>query len=270
VVSAFLRNVAAWAGGQADVHAVVLIGSQARVDTPADQVSDVDLALFVEEPARYLREEEWLQRFGEPLLSFRESTAVGSFEERRVLYRDGLEVDFAILPAAVAAALPPEAAAVLARGFRVLYDDGIGIDTLGPSSIEPGAPTQAEFDQLANDFWYHVLWAAKKLWRGEVLVAKQVCDCWLTAQVVELARRRSHGRDTWHGYRFYERWADAELVEALRPTFACYDAEDVGRALRAKAELFGQLEDDVAKRFGLSSTVDRGEVLHRLDALVTP
>jgi aminoglycoside 6-adenylyltransferase len=267
VVSAFLRNVAAWAGGQADVHAVVLIGSQARVDTPADQVSDVDLALFVEEPARYLRDEEWLQRFGEPLLTFREPTAVGSFEERRVLYRDGLEVDFAILPAAAATALPPEAAAVLALGFRVLYDDGIGIDTPGPPSIELRAPAQAEFDQLANDFWYHLLWAAKKLWRGEVLVAKQVCDCWLTAQVVELARWRSRGRDTWHGYRFFERWADAELVEALRPTFARYDAEDVGRALRAKAELFGRLEDDVAERCGLRLPVNRQEILRRLDDL---
>ncbi len=220
VVSAFLKNVAAWAGEQLDVHAVVLIGSQARVDTPADEVSDVDLALFVEEPARYLCDGDWLRRFGQPLLTFREPTAVGSFEERRVLYRDGLEVDFAILPAGVAAALPREAGAVLARGFRVLYDDGIGTDTLRPSSLEPEAPTQAEFDQLANDFWYHVLWAAKKLWRGEVLVAKQVCDCRLTAQVVELARWRSHGRDTWHGDRFFERGADAELVEALRPRAA--------------------------------------------------
>jgi hypothetical protein len=30
VVSAFLKSFAAWAGEQVDVHAVVLIGSQAR------------------------------------------------------------------------------------------------------------------------------------------------------------------------------------------------------------------------------------------------
>jgi hypothetical protein len=31
-VSSFLDEVAAWAGAQADVHAVLLLGSQTRVD----------------------------------------------------------------------------------------------------------------------------------------------------------------------------------------------------------------------------------------------
>lgn len=44
-----------------------------------------------------------------------------------MLFRDGLEVDFSILPAAVANAPPPEAKAVLGRGFRVVYDD-IGLN----------------------------------------------------------------------------------------------------------------------------------------------
>jgi hypothetical protein len=42
---------------------------------------------------------------------------------------------------------------------------------------------------------------------------------------------------------------ETTLVAALGPTFARYEAEDVARALRAKAELFGQVEDEVASRF---------------------
>jgi hypothetical protein len=45
-VTAFLDEVAAWAGEQPDVHGVVLLGSQARTDSPADEASDVDLSLF--------------------------------------------------------------------------------------------------------------------------------------------------------------------------------------------------------------------------------
>ena len=267
-VAAFLEEVARWAAGRPDVRAAVLIGSQARVDAPADAVSDVDVALFVDDPTSYLEDTAWIGRFGVPLLSFREPTAVGGFEERRVLFRDGLEVDFAIVPAAVAAEIPPEADAVFARGFRVLHADGISFPEREPSSIETTPPTQERFDQVANDFWYHLLWTAKKLRRGELLVAKQACDGWLTGRLVELARWRSGEADTWHGSRFFERWAGDDLVEALGPTFARYEAQDIARALRAKAELFGQVENQVAARYHLVVPEDRAEVLRRLDALL--
>jgi aminoglycoside 6-adenylyltransferase len=121
---------------------------------------------------------------------------------------------------------------------------------------------------MSNDFWYHLLWGAKKLRRGELLLAKQVCDCYLTERLVELVRWRAGDQDTWHGYRLFERWAGEQTSEALRKTFARYDADDIGRALRAKGELFGQLEHGVAQRFGLVEPVDRGEILRRLDELL--
>jgi aminoglycoside 6-adenylyltransferase len=268
-VSAFLDEVAAWAGAQVDVRAVLLVGSQARVDAPADDFSDVDLGLFVDDPERYLRDDGWVRSFGEPLLSLLEPTAVGGFEERRVLFRDGFEVDFSILPAAIAKAPPPGAEAVLGRGFRVVYDDS-GLDDFAAAGTYPAAPpTQASLEQLSNDFWYHVLWGAKKLRRGELLLANQVSNCYLTARLVELLRWRAYGHDTWHAYRFFERWAGGEVAEALGTTFARYEAADIARALRAKGELFGQLEHDVVQRFHLVDTVDRSEVLRRLDALLS-
>jgi aminoglycoside 6-adenylyltransferase len=267
-VRAFLDQVAGWARAHDDVQAVLLVGSQARIDTPADALSDVDLALFVDDPERYLRYSGWLGSFGEPLLTFPEPTAVGGFEERRVLFRDGLEVDFSILPAAVAKAPPPEAQAVLARGFFILYD-GIGLPALETAAITPRPlPSQERLDQLSNDFWYHVLWGAKKLRRGELLLAKQECDCYLTERIVELVRWRAQDEDTWHGYRFFERWAGQQTLVALRPIFARYDSADIGRALRAKGELFGDLEHDAAQRFRLVEPVDRGEILRRLDELL--
>jgi aminoglycoside 6-adenylyltransferase len=267
-VRGFLDEVAAWARAREHVRAVLLVGSQARVDTPADALSDVDLALFVDDPERYLRDAAWLRSFGEPLLTFLEPTAVGGFEERRVLFQDGLEVDFSILPAVIASAPTPEAEAVLARGFSILYD-GVGLaapEPAGPTAAPP--PTQKRLDHVSNDFWYHLLWGTKKLRRGELLLAKQVCDCYLTERIVELVRWRADDQDTWHGYRFFESWAGEQTAQALGPTFAQYDAGDIGRALRAKGELFEELERDVAQRFGLVGPVDPAEILRRLDALL--
>jgi len=267
-VSGFLNEVAGWAKAQADVQAVLLVGSQARLDPSADVLSDVDLVLFVDDPERYLGDAAWVRSFGEPLLTFLEPTAVGGFEERRVLFQEGLEVDFSVLPTAVANPPPPEAAAVLARGFSIVYDD-IGLVVPEPGGLTPAPrPDQARLDHLSNDFWYHLLWGAKKLRRGELLLAKQVCDCYLTERIVQLVRWRAYDQDTWHGYRFFERWAGEQTAQALGPTFAQYDAADIGRALRAKGELFAELERDAAQRFGLVEPVDPAEVLRRLDALL--
>jgi hypothetical protein len=54
----------------------------------------------------------------------------------------------------------------------------------------------------------------------------------------------------------------------MRATFARSDADDVARALRATADLFGQLEDEAAQNSGLTSSVDRREILLRLEALL--
>jgi aminoglycoside 6-adenylyltransferase len=163
---ALVAAVTAWARERSDVRAVLVVGSRARADTPADRWSDTDVALVVDDPAPYLASSEWLGAFGRPLLSFVEPTAVGPFSERRVLFETGQEVDFALLPVAAARrmAQDPEVMAVLRRGFRVLVDELDLEATLRTGAAlppMPDRPDQAAFAQLTHDFWYHLAWAAK-------------------------------------------------------------------------------------------------------------
>ena len=276
---ALLAAVTAWARERGDVRAVLVVGSRARADTPADRWSDTDIALVVDDPAPYLASSDWLGAFGRPLLSFVEPTAVGPFTERRVLFETGQEVDFALLPVAAAMrmAQDPEVAAVLRRGFRVLVDT-LGLEaTLRNSAAPPprtGLPDQAAFAQLAHDFWYHLVWAAKKLRRGELWIATQSCDCYLKGLVVRLlawhARAADPRTDTWHGGRFLERWADPRALRELRHAYAGYDAAGVARALWATAELFERLERECAERLGLALSVPHQQLRRQLGELLGP
>ena len=54
-IESFLAALADWAAAEPNVRAAVLIGSQARRDTPADEWSDVDVALVVDDPSRLAR-----------------------------------------------------------------------------------------------------------------------------------------------------------------------------------------------------------------------
>ena len=104
-------------------------GRRRARDTPADRWSDLDILLFVDDPGRLRRGRAWVESFGSPVLTFLEPTAFGGRVERRVLYETGEDVDFPLLEASRWRELAsmPEAATVLARGYRVLHDElGLG------------------------------------------------------------------------------------------------------------------------------------------------
>jgi aminoglycoside 6-adenylyltransferase len=192
-----------------------------------------------------------------------------------VLFDSGQDVDFALLPSAGAAwmSTDPGAVAVLDRGFRVLVDkDNLERALRGVAPVSPAPPDAAAFGQLTSDFWYHALWTAKKLRRGEIWIAMQCCDCHLKTLLVRLLAwhaQASHPRlDTWHGGRFLERWADRAALRELGGTFARYDAEDVARALWATVALFERLERECAVRLGLQLTVAHDQVRRHLQEVL--
>jgi aminoglycoside 6-adenylyltransferase len=257
-----LERFLAWARTRQDLRAAIVLGSQARDDRPADEFSDLDLALVSTDPGSYLRETAWLERLGTPLLTFVEGQAVGTGLERRVLFEGDLDVDFAVVGLEEVAGwasggIPPEIAAVLARGFRFAVDkDGLeasmGLGSLDPSGAEP-PPDGDAFVSLCHDFLYHALWAAKKLRRGELWVAKWCVDGYMKLQLLRMLEwhaRVGDGRDTWHNGRFLESWADPRAMAELPEAFARYDPEEVGLALRKTVEIFRWVAKEVATELG--------------------
>jgi aminoglycoside 6-adenylyltransferase len=275
-----------WAQDQRDIRAAFVIGSRARADHPADQWSDLDIIVVATDPERYLSSAGWLENIGTPWITFLERTATDDEMERRVLFEGGLDVDFALtsqrtirqlarvlwvqrrvpqllrlLPAGSHRRIMQQVAVfrdIVRRGMGVLLDrDGIvaGLTPLTAEAPPLHPPTQDEFLQAVSDFWYHAVWTAKKLGRGEVWVAKSCCDAymkWLLLQMIEWHAGAMNGwsYDTWHRGRFLERWADPRAVEGLRAAFAHYDADDVRRALLATMDLFGWLAMETAEQLG--------------------
>ena len=196
-----------WAQTQRDIRAAVIIGSRARVVRPADEWSDLDIVIIATDPERYMSRTDWLENIGNPWITFLERTGTGDEMERRVLFEGGLDVDFAFIPQRrvqqlvyllrvrkrfpqILGLLPKakvrqirqgiaDFSDTLHRGTRVLLDrDGI-VAHFALITVEtppPRPPTQSEFLEVINDFWYHAVWTAKKLRRGELWTAKPVFD----------------------------------------------------------------------------------------------
>jgi aminoglycoside 6-adenylyltransferase len=257
-IDAFLT----WAKRRPDVRAGVILGSWARNEMLADNMSDLDLLVIVSDPSVFLSEASWLLTFGEPRLTFVEPTATGNFKERRAAFKDGKDIDFSLVPVQaieqmLEQQIPAEIADVFRRGFKILVDKDRLAEPLTDSSRwaerADKLPTASLWYETGHDFLYHVLLAAKKARRGELWVAISSCNGYLQnmlLRLVEWHAKAKGQRDTWHKGRFLERWSEQEIVRVLPDTFAKYAVEDVQRALKADLDFYDKFGREIANAFG--------------------
>jgi aminoglycoside 6-adenylyltransferase len=277
VSSAWLPRLRQWVEEEPNIRLALLVGSQARARTPADRFSDIDLAVFVREPTVLLQERGWIARLGPHWTAHREATPIGGACERRVLFRDGQDLDLAVFPSDDLPNLMADATAlaVLGRGFRVLVDKDSRMGTVPAGPPAPALPSEEEFANLVNDFWFHLVWAAKKNRRGEWMAASEAVNGHLRGLSIRLARwqalvRHPAGPDVWHGSRYFEKWADPRVLRELPETVAGYDAVSIARALRALQAMIGWLSDELRQSLSFPDPVqDRMGLSHYLDELVT-
>lgn len=241
------------------VWAVMIIGSQTRSDCPADEWSDLDVVLCVDDVQKYLFGDGWVRELGDFCISFVEDT-LGGGKERRVLFNEALDVDFVFVSRGQLEALvhSEDGEVILGKGYDILVDKiGIG-EVLGSCAVRsPGREilSEDEFINLVNDFWYHVIWSGKKILRGELWTGKMCVDCYLKGLLLKLAEFYAcvlHGEDydTWHDGRFLDKWTERWIARRLPACFAHYNKKDIGHALKNTGELFAQIALEASEIIG--------------------
>lgn len=263
---AIIDRFTAWATAQAGVEAAIIIGSRARTDHPADPWSDLDILTFADDPGIILQDTSWLEVLGEPAITFVHPTPLGGWAERRVLLRNGCDVDVPVVPASlIDRLLAPEAGdplremlgGVIGRGYRILLDrDGRLADALnGLTAPKPEPLTQAMLDETVSDFWYHCVWTTKKLRRGEIYTAHDCLDGYLRHLMMRLVRWTAEaGGEAWHSMRFLEEWAPREVVALLPQTWAEHSHDDIARAVGVMMDTVSLLSERLAQERGFSIT----------------
>jgi aminoglycoside 6-adenylyltransferase len=210
-----------------DIISVAVFGSQARDARPADEWSDLDLLMFVTDPEVFLRESDWLESIGDPLIDFHESGLFGFGVERRVLFQEYLDVDFLLFPENELRRIFDirDVAHWLESGLYVLIDkdgrlSGI-LRAVSERAPEPERPRPAiDYRNMIGDFYFHVVWAAKKLMRGEILVAKNCCDNYMKGILLRLlaanvAAKGGAQEVPADKARYFEQWAGDETAAAF-------------------------------------------------------
>ena len=212
-----------------DIRGIIVIGSSTRKDYEADEFSDLDLFIITKNPEKWFSG-EYPALLGNSSISFVEPT-LGGAKERRTIYDADRDVDMVIMTPQQFDSCIREGVAgwVMNRGYTVLYDkDGFQEQTRKNVKLQIEKPSmgEAEFINMVNDFYFHNIWAYKKILRGEIWSAKMCVDAYLKhllLRMIEIYSSLEYHVDVWHDGRFLDRWAEKSILEELKNCFAHYE-----------------------------------------------
>jgi aminoglycoside 6-adenylyltransferase len=267
-----LKQLISYAENEPRISAMVLFGSRAREEKKADRFSDYDLIFFVNDVDYFIHTDEWLSGIAEPRISFFENTAVQDYE-RRVFFDDAMDMDFLFYNVKDVERITadPIIRAWYAKGHRILVDKinySRIVEASCPAPMEKKAITEEDFCNNVNNFWFHTIWATKKLRRGEVWVAKNCIDVYLKNLLREMLEYEAIARngaefDIWHDGRFFDEWVDPSIRSRLRDAYGKYDRESLQLALWSTMELYTTAARNTARLMNYSYPTGSEEYARR-------
>lgn len=257
-----LEQIIHWAENNPDIRVVLLTSSLVNPYAPVDDFSDLDIELVFENRTIYESGNEWIKLFGDPISMIEEDDHVfeGKHAMKMVLYKDHVKVDFKLYQVAEfieeinQETLPGD----WDVGYKVLLDkDNLTKNLKSPTyhSIMIQKPTEKEFRQLINDFWWDTTYVGKCLKRGDIFYAKFMSENILrTDYFVPLIEWYIAGNHNWnnittnkHG-RLFKKYLSADLWNKVEKTFSGSGIEENWNALFAYADLVHELGTSLAEK----------------------
>jgi aminoglycoside 6-adenylyltransferase len=250
------NRIGEWAESQSNIRAILVIGSRARRDFPADEWSDLDLAIFATDYGGYLSDGGWLDDIGAVWVNL--PLEMGDDPpERIVLFDGGRKVDFVFLPAQDLQRMVESGTldGIYDRGYYILADkDGLAAQLVPPSFSPPPhrEPPEREFTLTVGFFWLGAVYVAHQIRRRNLWVVK--FRDWTMKEhllrMLEWHARAVHGWDygTCHDGHFLSQWTDAQTWSDLQGAFGRFGAADSWQALLSTMGLFRRLATETAAR----------------------
>lgn len=239
---ATVAQIARWAAADENIRTVLVTGSAARGDH--DELSDVDVELYLRDPSALLHSRSWYEQFGEVLAV--EELDNADWMPTRLLYLVDGKIDFAI------GGTDSLGAHRYVRPFRVLIDKDNKGSRLSVTPLRSSAPPTADdYQECVNWFAAAALMQAKLIVREEPWAAKYR-DWDLKQQLLRMLEWEHRCRygwhyDTWYNGKHLDGWVDPSVRIELDACWAGFYTSEMASALRASMDLFQRLGEHTAQ-----------------------
>jgi len=246
------------------IRVVIMNGSRANPNAPRDIFQDFDIIYLATDPAPFIRNLPWIDQFGERMIlqlpDEMSDTPPDAAQGSGYLmqFADGNRIDLGIYPLHRLTEFIRDSQTIL------LLDKDGRVPPLPPASERdylPSPPTAKAFADCCNEFWWVAPYAAKGLWRSEILYAKHILDHYQRDMLMQLL--------TWHiglqtGFtanpgkhgKYFQCYLEPELWDLLLKTYSNADYTQTWEALFTMCTLFRQVAVPLAEHYGFEYPFD--------------
>ncbi|NET32110.1 MAG: aminoglycoside 6-adenylyltransferase [Cyanothece sp. SIO1E1] len=248
------------------IRAVILSGSRSNPNIEKDSFQDFDVIYFVSELKSYRDKPGWINLFGERIAMQMPNSMnidkqdVNSEKEEityLMLFKDLNRIDLKLAPIELRDTYKDSL-------NRVLLDK----DHLFDSSIEPNdsdyqttKPSQKEFSDCCNEFWWVSTYVAKGLARNEPFYAKAMLENPVRNMFMRLLAWHTASQ---HGFfinlgaqnRFLKTYISPELWTKILATYPDAQIQNIWNSLFEMTSIFHELAGKLSKKLELDYNLE--------------
>lgn len=238
------------------IRITTLEGSRTNINIPKDEFQDYDITYFVSEMESFIKDDEWLKKFGNIIMMQKpEDMELFPAEMKGfsyiMLFDDYNKIDLTLLPL--------EELEDYLNGdklVKVLMDkDGRIKQEVVPTDEDYHVrkPSVREFDDCCNEFWNTTTYVVKGLCRKEILFSidhmNQILRHELLRMIswkvgIETGFTLSVGKN----YKFIDKYISKDLWKSLLSTYKMDSYGHLWESLFKCHELFREVSKEVGKK----------------------
>ncbi len=238
------------------IRSVLLNGSRANAKIARDKFQDFDIVYIVSETESFLSDHSWIRIFGDLLIMQMPDEMIidnkkqGSSFAYLMLFKDGNRIDLTLYPSdKFKNEFIKDSLSVV-----LLDKDNLFLNLPAPSEKDYliKRPTEKEFSDCCNEFWWVCTYVAKGLCRNEIVYAKEMFEVPVRKMFfkiiewkigIENAFSVSFGKSG----KYMKNYFAKELFEKILLTYPDHQGENIWNALFLMTELFSAFANEISR-----------------------
>jgi len=244
------------------VRAVLLNGSRANPNIKPDLLQDFDIVFLVDDLESFTIDHSWTNIFGEQIISQLPGEMTFGDENCNkekisftylMLFKDSNRIDLTLFPKQK---LQPD---FKPDSLTILWLDKDNLFTSLPKSSDKDyhiqKPSEKDFADTCNEFWWVSTYVAKGLLRNEIIYAKESLETVVRPMLMKVLKwkvgiENNFGVSFGKSGKFLKSYLSDNLYKKLLLTYSNSETEENWKALFLMTEIFQETSDSIAEEFG--------------------
>ncbi|PEO60663.1 aminoglycoside adenylyltransferase [Bacillus toyonensis] len=240
------------------IRAVIMNGSRVNPNVKRDCFQDYDIMYVVKDMQSFTSNHNWIHRFGEIMIVQmpEEMSLLPADEDGKFPYLmqfiDGNRIDLTLVPAELIHTFVGQDSL-----SKLLLDKDNCLEEFPPASDKDylvKKPTEKEFLDCCNEFWWCSTNVGKGLWREELTYAKGMLEGPMRDMLVvmlewHIGMKTKFTANAGKCGKYFEQYVEKDVWEQFKRTFSNAEYENIWDSFFIMGDLFRKVANEIANTY---------------------